>query len=302
MKYFDLQVNGAFGMNFTDPELTEEACLAGIEKILATGCDRFLPTFPTAPMEVYRRNLPLVNRVIERHGLRWALPGFHLEGPFISREPGYVGAHHPPAVREPSIPLFDELYALADGKVALLTLAIELIGAQELIEYAHGLGIVVSAGHSNCTAEQLDAYGVDTMTHLGNGLPNALDRHRNPIWAGLAKDDMTIMAITDGHHLPPRVLKCYLRCKGLDRFIAVSDACSVAGLPPGRYHSYGNDAVLEPNGLYHNPAKGCLVGSSSLLKGCAEVLRNELGLDDEAIERVCWTNPHRLLEKRAAGK
>ena len=133
------------------------------------------------------------------------------------------------------------------------------------------------------------------MTHLGNGLPNLIDRHHNPIWTGLSKDDMTIMAITDGHHLPVNVLKCYLRCKGVERFIAVSDSCLVAGLPPGRYSVNTNEGVLEPNGKFHNPVKKCLIGASMLLPECAAVLKRENLLSDADIERVCWINPHALL-------
>ena len=47
MKTFDLQVNGAFGVNFADPDMTEQAFLECADKILAKGCTRFLPTLPS---------------------------------------------------------------------------------------------------------------------------------------------------------------------------------------------------------------------------------------------------------------
>jgi N-acetylglucosamine-6-phosphate deacetylase len=237
-----------------------------------------------------------LNQVIDGHGLRSALPGFHLEGPFISRVPGAVGAHNPNWVQAPSVDALDWLNDCAGGRIAMLTVAAELPGVHEMIRRAHDLGIVVSLGHELATTEEIRSAGADTMTHLGNGLPNLIDRHRNPIWAGLAIDELPVMAITDGHHLPVEVVKCFLRCKGVDRFIAVSDAANVAGLPPGHYRSFSNDAVLEPNGLYHNPKKGCLVGSSSLLPDCAEFLRREQLLSEEEIERVCWRNPSRLMK------
>ena len=297
MKTFDLQVNGAFGVNFADPNMTEDAFLQCAEKILAKGCTRFLPTLPTSSLETYRRNLKLMNKAIDSHGLRYAMPGFHIEGPFISKVPGYVGAHHPPYVQEPSIPLLNEFNDLADGKISILTVAPEIPGMYELIKRAHELGMIVSIGHSNASEDDVRNSGADTMTHLGNGLPNLLDRHHNQIWSGLANDDMTIMGICDGHHIPALMLKCYLRCKGVEKFVAVSDACGVAGMPPGRYSSYGNEnAILEPNGRYHNPEKGCLVGSSSLLNDCADFLRREKLLPEADIEKVCWINPHKLLK------
>ncbi len=295
MKYFDLQVNGAFGVDFSDAALTEDDFLRSAEKILERGCTRFLPTVITSSMELYRRNLPLINHAIDSHGLRYAMPGFHLEGPFISSRPGAVGAHNPDWTQLPSVEALDALLDIAENKVCILTVAAELPGIKEMIVHAHRRGVKVSLGHELAEREDILSAGADTMTHLGNGIPNTVDRHRNPIWTGLAADDMTVMAITDGHHLPADVLKCFLRCKGLARFIAVSDASSVAGLPPGRYRSLGNDAVLEENGLFHNPEKGCLVGSSYLLSNCADVLRNVLHLTEEEIETVCWKNPHKLL-------
>ena len=296
MKCFDLQVNGAFGTDFSNPAITEDAFIRCVEKILAKGVTRFLPTFPTSAMETYRRNLPMLDKLIDSHGLRYALPGFHIEGPFISKQPGAVGAHNPAWVLPPDIKTLDELISLANGHISILTVAAELPGIKEFISHAHDKGICVSLGHEIASEDDINQSGADTMTHLGNGLPNLIDRHHNPIWTGLSKDDMTIMAITDGHHLPVNVLKCYLRCKGVDRFIAVSDACFVAGLPPGRYDSGINEGVLEPNGKYHNPAKKCLIGASMLLPECAAVLKRENLLSDADIERVCWINPHALLK------
>ncbi len=295
MKYFDLQVNGAFGVDFSSPELTEDDFLRSAEKILERGCTRFLPTVVTSSDELYRRNLPLINHAVETHGLRYAMPGFHLEGPFISPKPGAVGAHNPDWTLMPSIAALDNLLDIAGGMVSLLTVAAELPGIRELTGYAKSKGIKVSLGHELADREEILSAGADAMTHLGNGIPNMIDRHRNPVWTGLAADQLTVMAITDGHHLPADVLKCFLRCKGMEQFIAVSDASSVAGLPPGRYHSLGNDAVLEENGLFHNPEKECLVGSSYLLADCAGYLRKELHLTEPEIEKICWLNPHRLL-------
>lgn len=300
MRCFDLQVNGAFGVDFSSPELTEDAFVRTAERILSAGCTRFLPTVITSSLPLYERNLRLMDAAIGRHGLREALPGFHLEGPFISSAPGAVGAHRPEWVQAPSVPLLERLQELSGGHVRLLTVAAELPGVRELVARAHELGICVSLGHQLATGEQMAASGADTMTHLGNGLPNLIDRHRNPIWSGLANDALPIMAITDGHHLPLEVVTCFLRCKGVERFIAVSDACSVAGLPPGVYESLGNRAVLEPDGKFHNPAKGCLVGSSLLLPGCLEFLRRHGLLDEAGLEQVGWTNPHRLLRMQPA--
>jgi len=296
--YVDLQINGSVGVDFSDPELTEEKFMKAAEYILASGTELFLPTLVTSPRKLYLRNLPLIREACERHGLQDNVPGVHLEGPFISPEPGAVGAHRPGDVREPDVDFFDEVMRVSGNYVKMLTVAPERPQATKLIRHASAMGVVVSCGHQLADTETLrqaaDA-GARLLTHLGNGCPTMLNRHHNMIWAGLANDALSAMIITDGHHLPPELIQCIFRCKSADRLIVTSDAASVAGLPPGRYSLWGNDAILEPDGLYHNPEKGCLVGSSASMKKCADYLRS-LGIaTEEEIEKMTKSNPLKVL-------
>ena len=292
--YVDLQINGSIGVDFSDPELTEELFMRAAEHIFASGTEIFLPTLVTSPAELYFRNLPLIRRACEKHGILDRVPGVHLEGPFISPEPGAVGAHRACDVRKPDPALLAEIVKRSGGYVKLLTVAAERPRAAELIAEARSLGIAVSCGHQLADMAELREAakaGARLLTHLGNGCPNLLDRHRNPIWAGMACDELTAMIITDGHHLPPELIRCIFRVKGPDRVIVTSDAAPVAGLPPGKYDIWGNDAVLEPNGRYHNPAKGCLVGSSASMRECVDYFRS-LGLAaEEDIRKMTRDNP-----------
>lgn len=298
MKCFELQLNGACGLDFSDPEMTADAFLRCAGEVLAAGVTRFLPTVITSKPDLYRRNLPLMLRAVEKAGLEYEIPGFHLEGPFISPVPGAVGAHDPQAVQPPSPEALDELNSIAEGKIRLLTVAAEREGAVETIRHARKLGIAVSLGHQLAGSEEIAAAagaGAAALTHLGNGLPNEINRHRNPIWSGLANDDLTAMIITDGHHLPADLIKCMIRCKTPERIIVTSDASSAAGLPPGNYRVLGNDAVLYENGLLYNPEKKCLVGSGSLTTKCIDFLRSLNILSETELEQVVWHNPHKLV-------
>lgn len=295
---FDLQINGAFGIDFSNADLTADQFLSTSEKILATGITRFLPTIVTSSMELYRHHLPMIWHAIEKAGLTYEIPGFHLEGPFISPLPGAVGAHDPQCVQDPSAAALDVLQDAAEGKVRLLTVAAERNGAIETIRHAKELGIAVSLGHQLANSQEIASAakaGATLLTHLGNGIPNSIDRHRNPIWSGLANDDLTAMIITDGHHLPGEVIRCMIRCKTPDRLIVTSDASSAAGLPPGNYRVLGNDAVLYENGLLYNPVKKCLVGSGSLTVQCIDFLRSLNVLTEDEIRKVSWLNPHKAI-------
>ena len=299
--YVDLQINGYKGIDFSDPALTEDQFLTTAEHILNSGTALFLPTIVTSPREVYMRNPALIRHAAESHGLLKHIPGLHLEGPFISPKPGAVGAHRPSCVREPDCGFFDEIMASCGNYVKLLTVAPEVPGMDELISHASAKGVVVSCGHQLAGAEDLDRAvkaGAKLLTHLGNGCPNLINRHNNMIWAGMACDDLTAMIITDGQHLPKELIKCIIRCKGVDRVIVTSDAVSVAGLPPGRYPCWENDAVLEPNGRFHNPVKGCLIGSTFCVRQCAEFLAS-LGYSEEDIDRMTITNPLKMIGEKA---
>ncbi|MBN2393225.1 MAG: N-acetylglucosamine-6-phosphate deacetylase [Anaerolineae bacterium] len=296
--WVDLQVNGFLGVDFSSPDLTEADFVRVCRALLAQGTTAFLPTVITSALGTYAHNLPLIASVMVRQEFQGRLLGFHLEGPFISRVPGAVGAHNPAYVRDPDTALLEQLLDWADGHVRLFTLAAELPGADDLTRCAVERGIAVSVGHSLYTMADLDRLadaGATALTHFGNGIPNMLPRHDNPLWAGLAHEAYTAMCITDGHHLPPPVIKTVVRVKGADKFIVVSDASPIAGLPPGRYHFLDNDAILEPSGLFHNPEKQCLVGSSATMRQCIAHLASLGELSAAELHQVGATNPLALI-------
>jgi N-acetylglucosamine-6-phosphate deacetylase len=296
--FIDLQVNGYLGIDFSSPDLTEDSFAHACECLFQAGTAAFLPTVITSPLEVYERNLPILASVMARDEFRSRLPGIHLEGPFISPEPGAVGAHHPEWVREPDVNTLKQINSWAKHNIRLLTLAAERQGADELTRYAAGQGIVVSSGHSLATPadlERLAQAGANALTHLGNGLPHLLHKFNNPLWAGLADDRYTAMLIGDGHHIPNRVLKTMVRAKETSRAIIVSDAAPVAGLPPGRYTTLGNEVVLEESGRLHNPQKGFLVGSSATMLVCMNQLASEKLFSLEELLDLGFYNPLHLI-------
>ncbi len=297
--FVDLQVNGYLGVDFTAPDLTEDAFDRACDALWATGTAAFLPTLITCPEAVARRNLTLLGRALGRPGVAARLPGIHAEGPFVSARPGAVGAHDPAAVRPPDPELLRRMQDWADGRIRLLTLAAELDGAAALARTARSLGIAVALGHQlagpDALARLADA-GAVALTHLGNGMPNTVPRHENPLFAGLGEDRLAALVVADGHHLPPAVLRTILRTKGPGRVAVTSDASPIAGCPPGRYRTLGNDAVLEPSGWLHNPAKACLVGSSATITDCMNVVAALGEHDRDALLALGRDVPLRLLE------
>lgn len=300
--FVDLQVNGFRQVDFSTPALSEDAVVAAWRGVIADGTAILLPTLITSPDAVYARNLPLLARLAAHPEFAPHIPGFHLEGPFLCPQEGAAGAHDPRWMRAADPYVLDQLQQYAGGRIRLLTVAADLPGVSALIAHARRLGIVVSLGHHLATTDDLTratAAGASALTHLGNGLPHLMDRHRNPLLAGLAADDLQAMVVGDGHHLPWDVMRLTLRCKGLDCTILVSDASPLAGLPPGDYPCFGATARLGVDGRLANPATGYLMGSAYTIRQVMNASRRALALDDAACTALAVTNPLNLLGLRA---
>lgn len=296
--FVDLQVNGYIGVDFSSSDLTEERFVYACKELIKKGTVIFLPTLISTSKETYQRNLQLISNVIEVSDLKNHIPGIHLEGPFISEADGARGAHHSQWIQKPDISFFDQLVEWSGGKIKLVTLAAELKDSDKLCRHAVDLGITVSLGHqmaSEADLQKLAESGAQSLTHLGNGVPRTLHRHDNPVWAGLANDNLMAMIITDGHHLPPSIIKTVLRTKGTENVIVVSDASPIAGLPPGKYSTLGHEVILETSGRLYNPETGYLVGSSSTMLDCMNYLHSLDLLNKNELFEVGYFNPLRSL-------
>ncbi len=294
----DLQVNGFRRVDFAGDTLTEEDFARACRELLNAGITAFLPTLITSPAAVYEHNLPVIAKVIARQEFQERVPGIHLEGPFLSPREGARGAHNAEWIRKPDVTYLERLTALAEGRVRLLTLAADQDGAEELAHCATSHGVTVALGHHMADErhlERLVAVGAKALTHLGNGAPALLPRHQNPIWAGLANDDLAAMIIADGHHLPAPVLKSIIRAKGPERCIVVSDTSPLAGLSPGEYDSMGARVRLEANGKLYNPTTGYMAGSSATILTCANHLASLGIVSPGELIRMCFYNPLRLI-------
>ena len=294
----DLQVNGYKGINFSDRNLTQDDFVLACRGVLEAGTTAFLPTMLTCPAEVYEHNLPVMAAVLQSEEFRGRLLGIHIEGPFISAQDGARGGHNPQWTAKPDVAYLDKLIGWADGNVKLLTMSAELEGARKLAQHAASRGITVSLGHQMAGEEDLCRLvraGAVSLTHLGNGVPAMLPRHENPIWAGLANDDLVAMIITDGHHLPTSVLKTIIRAKGTDRCVVVSDASSPAGLGAGTYEVLGDKVVLEDTGKLYDPATGYLAGSSSTMLECMNHLASLDLVSPDELVAMGFYNPLKLI-------
>ncbi len=273
---FDLQINGGLGIAFNAETLTTADVRQVTDLCHQHGIAQYLPTLITGGSEPIAHGFRTLERARgEDAALAHAIPGYHLEGPYISPEDGPRGAHPKTHVRPADLDEFRHWQDAAGGRIRLVTLAPEVGGAIPFIEAVVRSGVVVAIGHTNATGEQIRAAvdaGARLSTHLGNGSHAVIRRHPNYIWEQAAEDRLCASLITDGHHLPRSVVRCLLRAKGLERVVITCDASSLAGLPPGRYAQWGTELEVRPEGKVSVPGTDLLAGSALYTDACVAQL------------------------------
>ena len=293
----DNQVNGYRGIEFSFPNLSVADMRKVTQGIHKKGIAAFLPTVITASHESLMRSFKNLAAALSDSFVANAVPGFHLEGPYISPEAGYRGAHKAEDIRLPDWEEFQRLNEQAQGKIIQITLAPELDGAEEFIKNCAKNNIIVSLGHHNANADEIkravDA-GAKTVTHLGNGCANMIDRFDNPFWMQLAEERLMSSIIVDGFHLPPELVKVFYKVKGREHLILTSDMTMLSGMPPGKYKWNGQEVVLTEEGMIRNYKDNVFAGASLTLdRDVANMMRfSGCGLS-EAID-MASKNPAKL--------
>lgn len=238
--FIDIHIHGGAGHDVME---TGPDALPAVEKLLAChGVASYYPTTVTAPLDRILKSLDLLGGAIEKaasdsHPEGRARPlGIHLEGPFLSH--ARRGVHPPVDLIAPTILIFERMWQASRGQIRIITIAPELPGATEVIAEATRRGVCVSLGHSDAELDAANAgiaAGARHATHTFNAMRPL--GHRDPGILGVVLDDDRISAdiIADGIHLDPLVVDLFLRAKGPDRAVLITDAIAATGMPDGRY-------------------------------------------------------------------
>ena len=273
----DNQVNGYAGVDFSGDNLTVNDIVKATISLWKTGVTTYLPTLVTNAPENLVRNFRVLADSLSEVVVKAAVPGFHLEGPWLSKLDGFRGCHREDLLTLPDMAELSTYQEAAGGKIVQLTIAPELDGALAMIGYCQSNGIVAAMGHSNAGSmviRKACEKGMRLSTHLGNGCANMIHRHNNPIWPQLAYDQLIPTIIADGHHLTPEELTVFLKVKGSERLILTSDITYLAGMPPGRYNFAGAPVILTEDGMLKSADQDVLAGASlPLLKGVENMVR-----------------------------
>lgn len=297
--FIDLQVNGYKGNDYSLDNFSPQHLCNILHELAYSGVTQHLPTLISSPQQRMLRTLRVIaQQRAEYSDVLCAIPGIHLEGPYLSAEDGPCGVHDPAVIRDPDIAEFEAWQAAADGMISIITLAPERKGALDFIQYITKAGVIAAIGHSAAEPARIReaiAAGARFSTHLGNGSHAQLPRLHNYLWEQLAADELTAGIIADGFHLPSSVVKTIVRTKGLERLVLVSDVALLGGLQPGIY-TWGNlDVQVHEDGHLGLPGTRFLAGAGYLLNwDIAQFMR----ITDHSLAetiRLCTMNPAALL-------
>ena len=293
----DIHIHGGAGHDVM--EGSDEG-LAAIERLMTThGVTSYCPTTVTAPVDATLRSLDALGKAVDRAtsatggGTRARPLGVHFEGPFLSH--AKRGVHPPTLLRPASRELFDRMWQAAGGRVTVMTIAPEIEGAIDLIGEANRRGVCVSLGHSDAKLPQTRAAinaGARHATHTFNAM-RPLD-HRDPGLLGAVLTDRAVTAdiIVDGIHVDPVMVDLFVRAKGAEASVLITDAISATGMPDGTY-MLGGFAVQVHDGRCE--LDGRLAGSVLTLD---RALRNTMKFANITLQnaiRMATLNPANVL-------
>jgi len=299
--FIDIHIHGGAGHDVMEAGAD---ALPPLERLLARhGVSSYFPTTVTAPLEATLSALERLADAIEAADVKAvdrgpqaterARPlGIHLEGPFISHS--RRGVHPPENLLAPSLPAFDRFWQAARGHIRMLTIAPELPGAIEVITEAAKRGVCVSLGHSNAdlnAARAGVAAGARHATHTFNAMRPL--GHRDPGILGEVLTDSRLSAdiIADGIHLDPEIVQLFLKAKGPDAAVLITDATAATGMRDGRYR-LGSLEVEVKDGKCMNG--GNLAGSVLTMDLAVRNVMQFAQWDLQQAVRLATLNPARV--------
>jgi N-acetylglucosamine-6-phosphate deacetylase len=279
--FVDLQVNGGGGILFNNqPDLDAIRIICGAHAQFGTTA--LLPTLITDTVPVNEAAL-----AAGAAAAALGVPGFlglHLEGPHLAV--ARKGTHDPALIR-PMTGADLERLAVARQHLPLLlvTVAAETVTPSQIAALS-AAGIIVSIGHSDASAECVEAAvraGARQATHLFNAMSQIQSREPGVAGAVLGAPEVFAGLIADGIHVHPAVIRIALAAKqGPGRIFLVTDAMSQTGTDIESFTLNGR-TIRRANGALRLE-NGTLAGADLDMIDAVHFMHDRVGVAwDEAL-------------------
>ncbi|MEE2615464.1 MAG: N-acetylglucosamine-6-phosphate deacetylase [Verrucomicrobiota bacterium] len=277
----DLQINGFAGIDFQKDKLSVEQLMHATSALENSGCSKFFFTLITSEWDIMTERLAKAKELRDKHTkLQQAIAGWHIEGPFLSSETGYCGAHPPNLMLAPTIARLTKIREITGKDPVLLTMAPEIEGGLPAFFKARELGFQVSIGHTNAPdniIRRVTTGGSTGFTHLGNGCPAELRRDDNILWRALDNASLTYSLIPDRWHVSPALFRIIHRLINNNSIYYTTDAMAAAGSGPGKYQFGHLELEVGKEEIVRLPGTANLAGSAltpiNCIRYASEMLR-----------------------------
>jgi N-acetylglucosamine-6-phosphate deacetylase len=295
--FIDTHIHG-FGGYGTD-DCTTDSIVEMSRLLCRYGVTAFNPTlYPIAGDDMVSAVRQVAAAIGKESGAR--IMGLHLEGPFIS--PNKLGVQKPETVRPVDIPFMERLWEASGGHIANMTVAPEIKGMRELALFCVKKGIVLQAGHTDATydnmVEGMQA-GILHTTHLFNAMSKLEHRNPNAVGAVLIHPEMSCEIIVDGFHVHPDVFKLLQRDKPSDKIVLVTDGLKPTEQKEGPFFANGEEVAFH-DGAFHRKIDDVIAGSGlTMIRGIRNLVSFGFSLEN-AVKSAAF-NPAQVLRYNRKG-
>ena len=273
----DVHIHGAEGFDMMDG--TIESVEAVSKACARTGCTSFLATSVSSSLDDL---LKMVSNVKELAGQEPGarIAGIHIEGPYLNAK--RKGMQNERYLRHPKQGEMEKIILNTGSLLKMVTLAPELPGGLEMIQFLRKQGIISAIAHSDATyeeAKQAFENGASHVTHCFNGMRPI--HHRDPglVIAAFEESNVSVQAIVDDVHLHPAIVRLIYREKGPEKMVLITDALQAMGMGDGTY-LFGGHEVTVRNGVA-TLDDGTLASSTvTMNEALAKTVRTGIPLSD----------------------
>lgn len=291
--FVDIHCHGGGGHYFS--AISPDSITAAINAHKKTGTTSLVASLVSESIEDLKAQ---IQRLIPFYN-RGEIVGIHLEGPYLSH--ARCGAHEPSLLIDPTVEQLKELVVIGQGSIKMITIAPELSGAQEAIEYLVSVGVFAAIGHTEGNFQDAAAAtdnGASIVTHFLNAMnkENTAGSIANFV---MGDPRLTVELIVDGHHLSFEKVKELFASLG-PRIIMVSDAMAAAGKGDGSY-TIGALPVEVKDGVARLTSNQKLAGSTLTISQAFSNLIKHCGLSLEQAVHATATQPAKAFGLRDRG-
>ncbi len=231
--FIDLEVHGALGRDFSDGDREGFEIIS--RSLLREGVTGYLAAVNAFPRDVLEDTYRALGEWMDDPAPSGArMLGVHMRGPFIS--PDAAGCQDEAYVLSPDLDLFHRLKELCGGRVKLMTMSPELVGANAFIREA-AKDCIVSLGNTGAdfdTARMAYAYGAQGLTDPFHNTGVFSPQEPGVIGAAMDVAETILVNFTEEQTIHPATLRMLFR-GNLSRTCLVSAKTAYAGLPNGTY-------------------------------------------------------------------